>query len=90
MKSWLSEGYDRVNAMVGQDPEFQGLLMQLQEAEKVYLEIMALLTESQREAVDNYIALCEELQYQKTIAAYQIVPHRGGSRPAPMIIEYVL
>ena len=71
MERWLTEGFDRVNELIGQDPEFQQLLLQIQEAEKEYLEIVQILTASQREALENYIALCEELQYQKTIVAYQ-------------------
>lgn len=78
MKEWLETGMNQVNALLGHDPDFQQLLEQLQKAETDYLAVIKKLPPSEAERIDEYIALCEEVEYQKTCAAYYCGKRNGA------------
>lgn len=71
MEEWLRIGMQQVQELLDHDPEYQKILHDLFVAEKKYLQIMKKLTSDERECVDEYIALCEELEYQRTHTAYR-------------------
>lgn len=71
MEEWLRIGVHQVQELLNHDPEYQKILHDLSVAEKKYHQIMKKLTIEERECVDDYIALCEELEYQRTHTAYR-------------------
>ena len=71
MEEWLRIGRYQVQELLEHDPEYQKILCDLSVAEKEYNQIMKKLTPEQRELIDTYIALCEELEYQRTHTAYR-------------------
>ena len=54
------------------DDHYQKLLRACREAEADYTAIRDSLSEDQREQLERYISLCEELQYRLTTLACQI------------------
>ena len=70
MKEWLEYGYYETVKRVEKDTLYQALLERCAEQECLYLNIIQKLTPEERLVVEDYIALCEELQYQKTHTAY--------------------
>lgn len=77
MKEWLEQGIHQVNALLRRDPDFQGLSQRLDEAKKDYDAAVQGLTPEQRQTVEDYIALCEELEYQRTFTAYYCGKRNG-------------
>lgn len=77
MKEWLENGIHQVNALLREDQDFRGLSQRLEEAKKDYDKAVQLLTSEQRQHIENYIALCEELEYQKTFTAYYCGKRNG-------------
>lgn len=71
MEEWLRIGIHQVQEFLNHDPEYQKILLALCEAEERYTQIMQKLTCEERECVDDYIALCEELEYQRIHTAYR-------------------
>lgn len=51
------------------DAWYQQLLKQCEEAEKRYQQIVNKLSDEERDSVERYIALCEELEYRRTCLA---------------------
>ncbi len=70
MNDWLEYGYLETVKRVKNDAVYQALLEKCSEQERIHEAIMQKLTTEERIAVEDYIALCEELQYQKTHTAY--------------------
>jgi hypothetical protein len=70
MKEWLETGMHQVNALLGKDADFQELLEQLTVALEKYQSVMDRLPQEEKEIIEDYIALCEEVEYQKTHTAY--------------------
>lgn len=70
MKQWMEIGTYQVNQWVTNDREYQQLLEEINHAQAEYLAIMSKLSPQEYEKVENYIALCENLEYQRTIAAW--------------------
>lgn len=70
MKEWLEHGYWDTIERVKNDTVYQALLAECTKQEKAYERIMLKLTPEERTVVEDDIALCEELQYQKTHTAY--------------------
>ena len=77
MKEWLDTGIYQVGALLERDADFQSLLHQLENARVGYNEAISALSEQHREQVGDYIALCEEVEYQKTLTAYYCGKRNG-------------
>ena len=77
MKEWLETGIHQVAALLREDPDFQGLSQRLDEAKKKYDRATRSLTPDQQQTVEDYIALCEELEYQRTFTAYYCGKRNG-------------
>ena len=77
MKEWLETGMHQVNALLSNDPDFQQLTQRLQEAETHYLALIRKLPPEEQEIMEDYIALCEETEYQKTYTAYYCGKQNG-------------
>lgn len=71
MEQWLRIGRYQVQEILDHDPEFKLLLTQLEQAEEDYRKVRNKLSAEDQEIVENYIALCEEVEYQKTHTAYR-------------------
>ncbi len=54
------------------DAVYQDLLARCIAAEAGYLQILESLPPQQREQLEEYISLCEELEYRKTVLACSI------------------
>lgn len=70
MKEWLDTGIHQVSALLQEDADFQYLESQLETAQTYYREVIAAISEQHRGWIENYIALCEEVEYRKTVTAY--------------------
>lgn len=70
MKEWLEHGYVEMVKRLEKEPLYQELLTECEQAQIVYDKIMEKLTPEERRSVEDYIALCEELDYQKVYTAY--------------------
>ena len=71
MEQWLRIGRYQVQEILDHDSEFKLLLTQLEQAEEDYRKVRNKLSAEDQEIVENYIALCEEVEYQKTHTAYR-------------------
>lgn len=71
MKQWLEVGIYQVRDMLSRDEGYGRLMIQCEKAKERYDIIVAKLTEQEREEIEDYIALCEELEYQWTHTAYR-------------------
>ena len=83
MNEWLDYGCRETTERVKKDAFYQKLLKKCEEQERRYECIMSKLDPGDRMVVEDYIALCEELQYQKTHTAYYFgkeVGERGKSK----------
>ena len=72
MEQWLNIGADQVEAILKNDKDYQQMLVELEQAEEKYLNVVAKLSAEEREIVEDYIALCEDVEYQKTHTAYKV------------------
>lgn len=70
MKEWLEQGFHQVNGLLSQDADFQALQQRLAEAQIKYQAVVDRLSPEDLETIENYIALCEEIEYQKALTAY--------------------
>jgi len=77
MKEWLEIGIHQVNGLLAQDAEFQNLLEGLAVAQRDYQSVINRLSPEERQSIENYIALCEETEYQKTLTAYYCGKRNG-------------
>ena len=71
MQQWLKIGRHQVNEFLDRDPEYQELLSRQAETEQAFLRILKKLDAQDRQTVEQYISLCEELEYQRTVTAYK-------------------
>ena len=71
MEEWLRIGMKQVRELLLHDPEYNKILCDVIAAEEKYLKIIEKLPVEERACVDEYIALCEEMEYQRTYAAYR-------------------
>lgn len=60
---------EKLTQMASVDPWYQQLLRDCEEAEQDFLRIRASLPEADRELLDRYISLCEELGHRMTCLA---------------------
>ena len=58
--------------LIKNDGTYQELLQECGELEKDYLRILATLRENDREVLDRYIGVCEELEHQKVRLVFGI------------------
>ena len=77
MNEWLNIGIHQVNAILSKDDDFNDLLRQLELAQASYNDTVSSLSKSHREQIENYIALCEEIAYQKALTAYYCGKRNG-------------
>lgn len=59
----------QLTALAQEDEWYQQLLRQCEAAEVRYHEILSKLSQGDRETVEKYIALCEEMEYRRTCLA---------------------
>ena len=77
MKEWLETGMQQVNALLVSDEDFQKLTQRLTAAGELYRALLRTLSPQNREVIETYLALCEEAEYQKTVAAYYCGKRNG-------------
>lgn len=77
MREWLETGIHQVNGLLSKDAEFQNLLERLIVAQADYQTVISKLSSEERQSVENYIALCEEMEYQQTLTAYYCGKRNG-------------
>ena len=77
MREWLEIGIHQVNALLARDTDYQRLKRELEKAQKNYRTATEKLTPRELEQLENYIALCEEIEYQKTLTAYYCGKRNG-------------
>lgn len=70
MEKWLTSGYRQVNKKLAENPDFISCLEDLRAAEQQYLVVLAKLPEEDRILIEEYITLLQEVEYQRTCAAY--------------------
>ena len=70
MKEWLETGMQQVRALLETDADFQDLTGQLTDAGRNYRSVIQKLPAKDREIIEYYLALCEEVEFQKILAAY--------------------
>lgn len=58
-----------LNALAQADEWYQQLLRECEAAEVSYQKVLAQLSDTDRAAVEHYIALCEEMEYRRTCLA---------------------
>ena len=63
--------------MAGADFHYQQLLCKLKTAAEQYEHILASLPPEMQEQLENYISLCEELEYRRTCLAYCLGTRHG-------------
>ena len=59
----------QLTALTQEDEWYQQLLRQCEAVEMRYHEILSKLSQGDRETVEKYIALCEEMEYRRTCLA---------------------
>ena len=77
MKEWLETGMQQVNALLVSDEDFQKLTQRLTAAGQLYRTLLRTLSIQDREVIETYLTLCEEAEYQKTVAAYYCGKRNG-------------
>ena len=77
MKEWIEVGIHQVNGLLSKDADFQALLERLTEVQLEYQAVVDKLPPENTQIIENYIALCEEIEYQKTLTAYYCGKRNG-------------
>lgn len=77
MKEWLDIGIHQVNGLLSRDADFQKLTKQLTAAQEHYVAVVKKLPPEDQQIIEHYIALCEEIEYQKTLTAYYCGKRNG-------------
>ena len=70
MKRWSAEAEQKILKLTHTDLDYQEILRKVQEKEPDYRRILSSLSDEDALSVDDYVALCEELLYQKVQLAY--------------------
>ena len=76
MEPWIKE----MQALAKADPWYQECLAEVERREPEFQRIREKLTDEEQEALDLYIAACEELQYSCIYPAYEL-----GKRHRPLL-----
>ena len=58
-------------SILEKDPTYQQLLKECSAAEPAYLEALSKLPSNDREAIERYVSLCEEMDHRALILAMQ-------------------
>ena len=69
---------DELNRRADGDEWFQARLEDVKAREPAFLAIRDTLTEAQRDALDDYIGACEDLEHSRTLLAYELGREKGG------------
>lgn len=77
MKEWIETGMHQVNALLGWDSDFLVLMEQLTTAQQGYHAAIRKLSMEDQQIIEDYIALCEEAECQKTHTAYYCGKRNG-------------
>ena len=77
MREWLECGIHLVNDLLRTDQDFRELFQRLEITPKEYDAVVEKLSLNQRQVIEDYISLCEELEYQKTFTAYYCGKRNG-------------
>ena len=72
MDKWGDIIYPKLLAAAATDEDYQNRLKQCQAAEDAYLTIINKLLPEHREIVENYITMCEELEYRMVQLAFYV------------------
>lgn len=72
MDKWSREIAFRIAARAENDEIYQELLRQCEKKETGYQKIMQIHPKNEQEEVDDYIAVCEELEHRMTQLAYAL------------------
>ena len=70
MELWADAVSRQITEKCRRDPEYQKVLKECREREQTYQAVLADLTPQQRSAIDDYIAICEELEFQFARVAF--------------------
>lgn len=71
MDEWMSAGVYRMEALLGRDAEYRELLEQQAEAQRRYERVCEKLSPEDREILEDYIGICEDIEYFKAHIAYR-------------------
>lgn len=80
MELWADVVCRQISEKCRLDPEYQKVLEECREREQVYHVVLAELTQQQRSAIDDYIAICEELEFQFARVAFYCGMEEGKER----------
>jgi len=80
MELWADAICQQISEKCRIDPEYQKVLEECREREQVYHAVLAELTQQQRSAIDDYIAICEELEFQFARVAFYCGLETGKDR----------
>lgn len=68
----MSQEERKLSILLMLDNEYQQLLQECKVLENEYIRIVGCLTEQDRDVLDRYIAVCEELEFRRCTLAAQI------------------
>ena len=74
---WNDCGVHQVAEIARTDKHYQDLLAECRRLEAGFCAVMDRLSEAERRLVEEYVAICEDLQYRETQLAYIL----GSTRP---------
>lgn len=80
MELWADAVFQQITEKCRQDPEYQKILEECQNREQTYFAVLTELTQRQRAAIDDYIAICEELEFQFARVAFYCGMEEGKER----------
>ena len=70
MNEWFQIGIHKVNRLLRNDQDFQELQKEIQTAEENYQAVLDKLKPEDQWVIENYIALCEEIEHKRAMFAY--------------------
>ena len=70
MQEWAYYAMDAIHALAQEDPDYLSLNEKRLGMEAEYERVMAGLPQAQRELIEDYQRICEEMQFQKIRLAY--------------------
>lgn len=70
MELWADAVSRQIAEKCRRDPEYRKTLEECRDREQTYQAVLSELTPQQRSAIDDYIAICEELEFQFARVAF--------------------
>ena len=70
MELWADAVSRQITEKCRRDPEYRKTLEERRDREQTYQAVLSELTPQQRSAIDDYIAICEELEFQFARVAF--------------------